>query len=139
MKNLYKSSAIKKSLMISIVAALLSSLQMALFLSDGVSCVDGTSSLMDGILFFMPIQFIIVFFLGLINRKITAYLIPGCILLFWLLINRHEFVTRKACWSTFSDVEVLKIVLLKSALTCTICLLPVYFFIKNSVSIIKPR
>jgi hypothetical protein len=117
----------------SLVSTLVGGLQMALFLPDGVSCLDGTSSLFDGILFFMPVQLVIVFCLGFINKKITAYFIPAFLLIFWLLINRHEFVARKACWSTFSDAEILKVVLLKSALTCTICLLPLYFMLKKYI------
>lgn len=125
--------AIKKSLIISIGSALVGGLQMALFLPDGVSCLEGTSSLFDGILFFMPVQLVIVFCLGFIDKKITAYFIPSFLLIFWLFINRHEFVARKACWSTFSDTEIIKVVLLKSALTCTICLLPFYFLLKKYI------
>lgn len=131
-------NSIKKSLIISIASALLGGLQMALFLPDGVSCLDGTSSLFDGVLFFMPFQLVIVFCLGLINKKITAYTNSAFLLLFWLFINRNEIVARKACWSTFSDAEILKVVLLKSALTCTVCLLPLYFFLKN-ISFVKSK
>lgn len=122
---------IKKSLIISFVSAVIGGIQMALFLPDGVSCSDGSNSLFDGILFFMPIQFVIVFLLGLINRKITAYFIPAFLIIFWLFINRYEFINRHACWSTFSDTEILKVVLLKTLLTCTICILPVYFLIRK--------
>lgn len=132
MKNCYELSTIKKSLIISLISALMGGLQMAIFLPDGVSCLNGTSSLFDGILFFMPIQLVIVFCLGLIHKKITAYIIPSFLLIFWLFINRDEFVIRKACWSTFSDAEILKVILLKSSLTCTICLLPLYFLIKKT-------
>lgn len=126
-------NTIEKSLIMSLVSALVGGLQMALFLPDGISCLDGTSSLFDGILFLMPIQLVIVFCLGFIDKKITAYLIPAFLLIFWLFINRHEFVARKACWSTFSDAEILKVVLLKSAITCTICLLPLYFLQKKYI------
>lgn len=61
MKNCYKLSTIKKkSLIISLISALIGGLQMAIFLPDGVSCLNGTSSLFDGILFFMLIQLFIV-------------------------------------------------------------------------------
>jgi hypothetical protein len=132
MKNCYKLSTIKRSLIISLISALIGGLQMAIFLPDGVSCLNGTSSLFDGILFFMPIQMFIVLCLGSINKKITAYIIPSFLLIYWLFINRNEFVGRKACWSTFSDAEILRVVLLKSALTCTICLLPLCFLLKKT-------
>ncbi|RZJ87709.1 MAG: MFS transporter [Chryseobacterium sp.] len=131
MRNWYQLTTLKQSVYISLVCALLGSIQMALFLPDGVSCADGSSSLLDGILFFMPVQLLIVFLLGLLNKELRTYVIPAFLLLFWLYINKHEFVDRKACWSTFSEAEVLKVVLLKSALTCTVCLLPLYFFYKK--------
>jgi len=121
----------KKSLIISSLSAVIGGIQIALFLPDGVSCSDGTSSLFDGILFFMPIQFVIVFLLGVINKRILVYIIPAVLLIFWLFINWHEFVNRHACWSTFSDIEILKVVLLKSLLTCTVCILPIYFLIRK--------
>lgn len=124
-------NTIKKSLIVSLVCAFIGGIQMSLFLPDGVSCSDGTSSLFDGILFFMPIQFVIVFLLGLINKKATDYIISVSLLIFWLIINRYEFINRHACWSTFSDTEILKVVLLKSLLTCTLCIIPVYFIIKK--------
>ena len=131
MKTYHKLSAIKKSLVISLISALIGGLQMAIFLPDGLSCLNGTSSLLDGILFFMPVQMVIVFCLGLIDKKITPYTILLFLMIFWLSINKEEFVDRKACWSTFSDAEILKVVLLKSALTCTICLLPLYFLLRK--------
>ena len=131
MKTYYKLSTIKKSLIISLISALIGGLQMAIFLPDGLSCLNGTSSLLDGILFFMPVQMVIVFCLGLIDKKMTPYTILLFLTIFWLSINKEEFVDRKACWSTFSDAEILKVVLLKSALTCTICLLPLYFLLRK--------
>jgi len=74
--------------------------------------MNGTSSSFDGILFFMPIQFVIVFLIGLINKKAIAYSILIFLLIFWLFINRYKFINRHACWSTFSDTEILKAVLL---------------------------
>jgi len=50
MKNWYKLKTIRRSLNIIIVSALTGSLQMALFLPDGVSYLDRTSSLLEGIL-----------------------------------------------------------------------------------------
>ena len=131
MRNWCQLKPLKQSLYISLICVLLGSLQMAMFLPDGVSCVDGSSSLLDGVLFFMPVQLLIVFFLGLLNKELRTYVIPAFLLLCWLYINKQEFVDRKACWSTFSEAEVLKVVLLKSALTCTVCLLPLYFFYKK--------
>jgi hypothetical protein len=95
---------------------------MAFFLPNGISCLDGTSSLLDGILLFMPIQFILVFILSLINKKNINYLILVLIFIFWVFINKIEFTNRHACWSTFSDIEIIKIVLLKSLYTCSICI-----------------
>ncbi|MCU7619328.1 hypothetical protein NZ698_19275 [Chryseobacterium sp. PBS4-4] len=120
-------STIKKSLIISLVSTVIGAIQMAIFLPDGVSCLDGTSSLLDGILFFMPIQLVTVFIIGLVNKKVTDYFILAFLLIFWFFINKYEFTSRHACWSTFSDIEILKTVLLKSLLTCTICLFPIYF------------
>jgi hypothetical protein len=124
-------NTIKKSLILSLISAVIGGIQMAIFLPDGVSCLDGTSSLLDEILFFMPIQLIAVFIIGLVNKKITDYFILAFLLIFWFFINKYEFTNRHACWSTFSDIEILKTVLLKSLLTCTICLLPIYFLIKK--------
>jgi hypothetical protein len=122
-------SAIKKSFIISLVSAAIGGVQMAIFLPDGVSCLDGTSSLLDGILFFMPIQLVTVFIIGLVNKKVTDYFILAFLLIFWFFINKYEFTSRHACWSTFSDIEILKTVLLKSLLTCAICIFPIYFLL----------
>ncbi|WP_449399668.1 hypothetical protein [Chryseobacterium wanjuense] len=48
---------------------IIGAIQMALFLPNGISCADGKSSLLDGILLFMSIQFGIVFILSLIDKK----------------------------------------------------------------------
>jgi|GEM_PF-6387282 len=65
MRNCYELSKIKKSLIISLISALIGGLQMALFLPDGVSCLNGISSLFDGILIFMPTQLVIFYFIGI--------------------------------------------------------------------------
>lgn len=122
---------IKNSFFIGAISIVFGSLQMTFFLSDGISCSDGKSSLLDGILFFMPIQFAFIFILSLIRKKIIQYLILVLTYIFWIYINKYEFEHRYACWSTFSNSEILKSVLLKSSFTCSICLLLFYFFTKK--------
>lgn len=116
---------------VSIISILLGSLQMAFFLFEGVSCSDGKSSLLDGILFFMPIQFAIVLILSLIRKNILHYLLIILIFVFWIFINKHEFEHRYACWSTFSDEEIIKTVLLKSSYTCSSSIILFYFFTRK--------
>ena len=115
-------NSIKKSFIISLVSVIIGAIQMTFFLPNGLSCIDGTSSLFDGVLFYMPIQFIVVFVLTLNNIKNTKYFILIFILLFWIFINKIEFENRYACWSTFSQIEIIKVVLLKSSYTCFVCM-----------------
>ena len=122
---------LRNSFFISAISTFIGCLQMAFFLFDGVSCIDGKSSLLDGILLFMPIQFVFIFILSLIRKNFIQYLILVLVLIFWIYINNHEFEHRYACWSTFSNSEVLKAVLLKSSYTCSICILLIYFFTKK--------
>lgn len=58
-----------RAFFISLVSVTIGSIQMVFFLPGGVSCIDGKSSLLDGILFYMPIQFAGVFLLSLLNKK----------------------------------------------------------------------
>ncbi|EEI90242.1 hypothetical protein HMPREF0765_4193 [Sphingobacterium spiritivorum ATCC 33300] len=127
----------RRAFFISLVSVIIGSLQMAFFLPGGVSCIDGTSSLLDGILFYMPIQFAGVFLLSLLNKKTADYFLLVGVLLFWLWVNKVEFTSRYACWSTYTDTEIIKAVLLKSALTCgvSIALLGVFVNWYNRLSI----
>lgn len=113
------------------ISIVVGSIQMAFFLYDGVSCSDGTSSLLDGILFFMPFQFVFVFLLSLVRKNIIYYLIMFLIFIFWIYVNEHEFENRHACWSTFSNIEIIKAVLLKSSYTCSICIFVYYFLTRK--------
>lgn len=116
---------IKESFIVSLIIAFIGAIQMTWFLPDGVSCVDGDSSLMDSIFLYMPIQFVFIFLLNLSLNKSIHYIKLILLFLFWLYINHLEFSNRQACWSTFSNNEIINVVLMKSALTCTVCILAV--------------
>jgi len=113
---------------------IIGAIQMAFFLPNGISCVDGKNSLFDGILFYMPIQSVIVFVLAFIDIKNIKFYILIFILIFWIFINKIEFENRYACWSTFSNVEIIKVVLLKSSFTCFFCIGALYLFLKKYFS-----
>ncbi|WP_293915360.1 MULTISPECIES: MFS transporter [unclassified Sphingobacterium] len=127
----------RRAFFISLVSVIIGSMQMAFFLPDGVSCIDGTSSLLDGILFYMPIQFAGVFLLSLLNQKTMDYFLLAAVLFFWIWINKVEFTHRHACWSTYTDAELIKAVLQKSAFTCgvSIALLGVFVNWYNRLSV----
>ncbi|SDG64690.1 MFS transporter [Epilithonimonas hungarica] len=126
-------SKIKKALIISLISVIIGGLQMAVFLPDGTSCIDGKSSLLEGFLFFMPIQFILVFCLSLVNKKCIIYLILLMVFIFWIFINKNEFTNRHACWSTFTEGEIIKAVLLKSSFTCSLCICALYLAIMRFI------
>jgi hypothetical protein len=122
---------IKNSFILSIISVIIGGIQMALFLPNGLSCSDGESSLLDGMLYFMPFQFLFVFILSLFNSKTINYIILFTVLLFWFYINKIEFTNRHACWSTFSDSEILISTLLKSTITCFIPILTLYLIMRK--------
>ncbi|EFK57101.1 MFS transporter [Sphingobacterium spiritivorum] len=119
-----------RAFFISLVSVTIGSIQMVFFLPGGVSCIDGKSSLLDGILFYMPIQFAGVFLLSLLNKKTADLFLLVGVLLFWLWVNKVEFTSRHACWSTYTDTEIIKAVLLKSALTCGVSIALLGVFVK---------
>ena len=121
---------VKNGLFISLYAALLGAIQIYWFLPDGLSCIDAKSGLIDAIFFFITIQFILVLILFLVIKgKAKPYLIVSVIGVFWFLINKHEFTYRYACWSTFSESDILYYTIQKSLMPIIVCL--IVFIIGN--------
>lgn len=113
---------------------------MILFLPDGYSCIDeesdiitailGESDIITAILYDMPIQFCIVLIYSLIFKplesSIAKYILLLIVLVFWLYINRVEFLHRKECWSTFLKEEINPVVVYGSIIPCSICIFAFY-------------
>lgn len=128
----------KEHIKLSILSIIIGSIQMIMFLPNGYSCIDGKGDIITGIIYFMPIQFCIVFVYSFvfkpIKRPIAKYILLLIVLMFWLYANRIEFVNRYACWSSYSEEEINANVLYKSIIPCIICIFLFYvgmFIFKN--------
>ncbi len=121
----------KESIKISILSVIIGSIQMIIFLPNGYSCIDGKSDIISGIFFFMPIQFCIVFVYNIIfkplQKSIAKYFLLFIVLVFWLYCNKTEFTHRYACWSTYLEEEINKIVLYNSLVPCISCI--IFFYV----------
>ena len=130
----------KESIKISILSVIIGAIQMILFLPDGYSCIDGESDIITAILgesdiitailYDMPIQFCIVLIYSLIFKplesSIAKYILLLIVLVFWLYINRVEFLHREECWSTFLKEEINPVVVYGSIIPCSICIFAFY-------------
>ena len=130
----------KESIKISILSVIVGAIQMILFLPDGYSCIDGESDIITAILgesdiitailYDMPIQFCIVLIYSLIFKplesSIAKYILLLIVLVFWLYINRVEFLHREECWSTFLKEEINPVVVYGSIIPCSICIFAFY-------------
>lgn len=120
----------KENIKISILSVIIGAIQMILFLPDGYSCIDGESDIITAIFYDMPIQFCIVFIYSLIFKplesSIAKYILLLIVLVFWLYINRVEFLHREACWSTFLKEEINPVVVYGSIIPCSICIFAFY-------------
>ena len=78
----------------------------------------------------MPIQFCIVLIYSLIFKplesSIAKYILLLIVLVFWLYVNRVEFLHREACWSTFLKEEINPVVVYSSIIPCSICIFAFY-------------
>lgn len=103
---------------------------MILFLPDGYSCIDGKSDIITAIFYNMSIQFCIVLIYSLIFKplesSIAKYILLLIVLVFWLYVNRVEFLHREACWSTFLKEEINPVVIYGSIIPCSICIFAFY-------------
>ena len=113
---------------------------MILFLPDGYSCIDGESDIITAILgesdiitailYDMPIQFCIVLIYSLIFKplesSIAKYILLLIVLVFWLYVNRVEFLHKEECWSTFLKEEINPVVIYGSIIPCSICIFAFY-------------
>ena len=130
----------KESIKISILSVIIGAIQMILFLPDGYSCIDGESDVIiailgesdviTAILYDMPIQFCIVLIYSLIFKplesSIAKYILLLIVLVFWLYVNRVEFLHREECWSTFLKEEINPVVVYGSIIPCSICIFAFY-------------
>ena len=130
----------KENIKISILSVIVGAIQMILFLPDGYSCIDGESDIITAILgesdiitailYDMPIQFCIVLIYSLIFKPLESYIAKYILLLivlvFWLYVNRVEFLHREACWSTFLKEEINPVVIYGSIIPCSICIYAFY-------------
>jgi len=120
----------KESIKISILSVIIGAIQMILFLPDGYSCIDGESDIITAILYDMPIQFCIVLIYSLIFKplesSIAKYILLLIVLVFWLYVNRVEFLHREECWSTFLKEEINPVVVYGSIIPCSICIFAFY-------------
>ena len=130
----------KENIKISILSVIVGAIQMILFLPDGYSCIDGESDVIiailgesdviTAILYDMPIQFCIVLIYSLIFKplesSIAKYILLLIVLVFWLYVNRVEFLHREECWSTFLKEEINPVVVYGSIIPCSICIFAFY-------------
>ncbi len=115
---------IKISLLISLISAIIGSIQMYWFLPDGLSCIDAKSGVIDTILKFIPIQFILVFFIQVISKhNLKIYVISLFLSLFWFFVNKNDFTYRHACWSTYSKESIVNATLFFSLIPIITCLI----------------
>jgi len=123
---------------ISFVISVLGSFQMYWFLPSGISCLNPNESILDAIFIFMPFQFIVVSILLIFTKnRIQFYSLMSFLFVFWFLINMHEFTYRHACWSTFSNTEIVYYTIYYSLIPIPLCLsvfgLGYYLLTKNNL------
>ncbi len=57
---------------------------------------------------YLPLQFVIVFLIEkFLSSKVSFYIIILFLINYWFFIYRLEFIEQIACWSTFSEEEIL--------------------------------
>lgn len=114
---------IKKPIIISLLCAIIGSFEMYWFLPNGLSCIDAKSGVIEAILKFMSIQLLIVFLIQIILKfNISLYTTVIYLSIYWFLINKNEFTYRYACWSTFSNSDILYYSFNKSIIPMSTCL-----------------
>jgi len=111
-------------------SCIMGAIQMYWFLPDGLSCIDAKSGVIEAIIKFMIIQFVAILGLQYVLKAKAIYTIPVFLCVFWFFINKNEFTYRHACWSTFSNQEIIEATLIFSIvpmITCLVVFLLGYF------------